>query len=311
MGRTDTRLLRPDRCGPSRPAAYGAFLIALLALPMVGPADEPAPSAKVLRERLLGIYAREAAGYAIYRDATRAEEVTLRKEPVYVWTNPTRERGQDGAVFVWTCRGRPEVVGTFFSFPSKGPRGLDHEFHALSTTVLDVTRPGAKGPDAQTWAPRVPGVTMTPIPGAPAPERLPAPRFAQMRELTRAFSGETRDREGQRWELRLLPQPLYRYESTDPDVLDGALFAFVSSAGTDPEALLLLEARKAPGAGGPTWHYALGRYTDLSLRMRLKGREVLALPLLDGATDPTDRYRVFQDRVIPPVEGEPAKGARE
>ena len=41
-----------------------------------------------------------------------------------------------------------------------------------------------------------------------------------------------------------LPQPLYRYESTDPDVLDGAVFGFVTSAGTDLEALVVIEARK-------------------------------------------------------------------
>ncbi len=41
----------------------------------------------------------------------------------------------------------------------------------------------------------------------------------------------------------MLPKPLYRYESTDPSVLDGALFSFVTSAGADPEALLDLAKR--------------------------------------------------------------------
>ena len=67
-----------------------------------------------------------------------------------------------------------------------------------------------------------------------------------MRSLAREFNGRSLSDQGQAWELRLLPQPLYRYESTDPDVLDGALFTLVSSAGTDPEIILLLEARKTP-----------------------------------------------------------------
>jgi hypothetical protein len=47
-------------------------------------------------------------------------------------------------------------------------------------------------------------------------------------------------------ELRLLSQPLYRYESTLPEVVDGALFTFVT--GTDPELMLVIEARRAfPG----------------------------------------------------------------
>jgi hypothetical protein len=70
-------------------------------------------AARAKRERLLEIYASEAAGYTIYRDASRKDKVELRPEPVYVWTNPVRSGGQDGAVYVWTCRGRAEVLGSF------------------------------------------------------------------------------------------------------------------------------------------------------------------------------------------------------
>ena len=66
------------------------------------------------------------------------------------------------------------------------------------------------------------------------PARSASQRLAQMRALTHDFSASTRDAKGRRWELRLLPQPLYRFKSTDPDVLDGALFAFVTSAGRTP-----------------------------------------------------------------------------
>ena len=65
--------------------------------------------------------------------------------------------------------------------------------------------------------------------------------------IAREFSATTRDAQENRWELRLLSQPIYRYESTDPDVLDGALFAIVTSAGTDPEAILLIETRTPRG----------------------------------------------------------------
>jgi hypothetical protein len=61
-----------------------------------------------------------------------------------------------------------------------------------------------------------------------------------MRGLTRDFSASTEDDEKRSWALRLLPRPLYRYESIDPNILDGALCSFVTSAGTDPDALLIL-----------------------------------------------------------------------
>jgi hypothetical protein len=259
-------------------------------------------SARTKRDRLMEIYLSDAAEYTIYRDASRKERVELRREPVYVWTNPVRTGGQDGAVYVWTCRGRPEVFGSVFSFPATGPRMLYHEFHSLSLSVLDVQRAGRH---AQTWTPLAPGIQIVPIAGAPAPAPSARERLAQMRTLTRDFSASSRDRKDSRWELRLLPQPLFRYESTDPDVLDGALFTFVTSAGTDPEALLLIEARKPSPNDSPIWHYAIARFTDLQLSVRHKGNEVFTVPLIpDNSPDPDlkDRFRGFHDRDIPPVE---------
>ena len=40
------------------------------------------------RHRLLPICTTDAAEYTIHRDASRREKVELRREPVYVWTNP-------------------------------------------------------------------------------------------------------------------------------------------------------------------------------------------------------------------------------
>ena len=73
---------------------------------------------------------------------------------------------------------------------------------------------------------------------------MPTRRLVQTRSLAREFSGHTIDVNKERWELRLLSQPLFRYEKPEGDVIDGALFAFVTSAGTDPEVVLALEARK-------------------------------------------------------------------
>jgi hypothetical protein len=258
--------------------------------------------ARTKHDRLMEIYLSDAAEYTIYRDASRKDRVELRREPVYVWTNPVRTGGQDGAVYVWTCRGRPEVLGSFFSFPATGPRMLYHEFHSLSLSVLDVQRAGRH---AQTWTPLAPGIQIVPIAGAPAPAPSARERLAQMRTLTRDFSASSRDRKDRLWELRLLTQPLYRNESTDPDVLDGALFTYVTSAGTDPEALLLIEACKPSPNDSPIWHYAIARFTDLQLSVRYKGNEVFTVPLIpDNSPDPDlkDRFRGFHDRNIPPVE---------
>ena len=257
-------------------------------------------AARSKREQLMEIYGKDAASYTIYRDASRKERVELEREPVFNWTNVLGAGDEYGAVFVWTCRGRVELVGTIFSFPENGQRKLCHEFHSLSLRTLDVSRSGSSP-----WIPEAPGVELSPIPGAPAPAISAPRRLVQMRALAHDFSASTKDLKERRWELRLLPQPLSRYQSTDTDVLDGAVFAFVTSAGTDPEAILVVEARTPPDGGSTIWQYAVCRFTDLNLWVRHKGKEVFFVPLVpydSPRQDPKQRYHVFLDRWIPPIE---------
>jgi hypothetical protein len=277
----------------------------LAALPLLlaqAPATRDTASPKTRRERTLDYYRSEAKGYTIYRDASRREEAKLSREPVYVWTNSTSSGGQDGAVFVWTCQGRPEAIGTIFVQPPTGRREIIHELHSLSLSVLDVERQGA-----HTWTPEAPGITLTPIPDAPAPADSPRGRLVQMRTLAREFSGYTIDHNHKRWDLRFLSQPLYRYASTDPNVIDGAVLALVSSAGTDPEALLILEARRpAPGAEA-VWQSGYARFTDRRLSIRHHDVEVFSAPPISfntGREDVKHRYRLFSDRVVDPIDGD-------
>jgi hypothetical protein len=279
------------------------LMLLLISVPSQSPGpkgDSAAPATPTKREQLMEIYSKDAAAYTIYRDASRKERVELQREPVFNWTNVLGAGDEYGAVFVWTCRGRVEVVGTVFSFPEAGQRKLCHEFHSLSLSTLDVNRSGSNP-----WIPEAPGIGLAPVPSAPASASSAPRRLIQMRALAHDFSALTKDSKERRWELRLLPQPLARYQSTDPDVLDGGVFAFVTSAGTDPEALLVVEARKPSAGGDPIWHYAIGRFTDLNLWVRHKGKEVFFVPLVpydSPRQDPMQRYHVFFERYIPPIE---------
>ena len=258
------------------------------------------PAARLKRDRLREIYLDDAASYLIHRDPGHEQKVALRREPVYVWTNPVQTSGQDGHVFVWTYGGRPEVIGTVFSTPLVGPRRVIHELHSLSLATLDVDRPGATG-----WKPLAPGIGLKPLNGAPAPARSAPQRLAQLRALGREFAASATDSGGKVWELRLLPQPLYRYESTDPEVLDGALFAMVSSAGTDPELILVIEARKTPGRAEATWQFGAARFSDMGLKLKFRNEPAFEAPPVRWdapVKDPLHRYHLNVDRVISPVE---------
>ena len=171
-------------------------------------------------------------------------------------------------VFVWTCRGRAEVLGMLL-FPSGDrPAQALPRVSSLSLSVLDVSRPAPQHLDA-----RGPGHRADPIDGAPPPPRVLRNDWPRCAALTHEFSASTRDDKERHWELRLLASaalPLREHRSRTS--LDGALFAFVTSAGTDPEALLVLEARKPASDRPAVWHYAVARFTDLNLWVRHKGK---------------------------------------
>lgn len=299
MTHTPVKRLAPHGPGVVRPAL---LLVLLPVLMGQGPGGAPGKSeaGQEKRAKLVEFLTHEAEQFTVYRGAGHAETLELKREPVYVWHNPLRASGQDGAVFLWVRRGRMEVLGNFFTSPSVAPQEVTHEFRSFSLGTLDVSR---AAPYRRQWTPEGPGVTLAEIPGAPAPAGSAVSRLSQMHALAREFTGGTQEQDGRRWELRLLPKPLYRYESTDPEVLDGGLFAFVTGAGTDPEALLVLEARKAPGASGQVWSYDLGRFTDHQIKIRHKGKEILSEPLMLGSTPPTNRYHGYWDRPLDAAKG--------
>jgi hypothetical protein len=285
-----------------------ATVISLLLTVPVQARAATAQPAKPTPEKLLALHTADAASYTFYRDPNRTEKLELRREPIYRWTNPTRVGGQVGEVFIWTFRGRPEVVGSIFSHPhATSERVLCHEFHSLSLATLTVDRDSPNQ-----WIPQAPGVELKPVPGAPEPAASAAQRRVQMRDIAGDFSGRSLSEEGQEWKLRLLPKQLYRYESTDADVIDGALFALVSSAGTDPEILLMLEARKN-GNESPRWYFAAARFSDMSLWLKHKDKEVWSAirgPENTFNFDAKHRFRFYQDRIIPELSGDQPANAR-
>jgi len=229
-------------------ALIGIF--SLVVITQVEPAGaQQSESPDRQQQRWNDFYATQAAKYAIVVDGDRQQSLGLKTEPVLFWSNPVRGGETNGAVFVWTRGGRAEAVGTVFSFLNRSDptqRVIAHSFHSLSERPLSATRDGRPS-----WSIGVPGISPQPVPAARKPAATAPPRLTQMRELARDFTAAT-VLDGVKQELRLLPQPIYRQSTSSDDVLDGALFTFVT--GTDPELMLLIEAREA--SDGLTWQYA-------------------------------------------------------
>jgi hypothetical protein len=249
------------------------------------PSDGHAGNGQMLDEKLTARWKREAAEYRIVLQTKPETAPALRDEPALRWTNPVRET-DDGLVWLWLSRGRPAAVACFYRAKLGGRTIEAHEFHSLATVPLTATRGGRT-----VWATRSPGVTPSAIAGAPSPASSPAERLRQMRALAREFKGWV-DLEQGGTQLRLLSQPLFRYESET----DGALFTFVLT--TDPEVLLIIDER--PGTGGRAWHYAFARMSNHSLVAKHHDRVVWGVPADMDQANPSKPYCSLWD-VGPPI----------
>ncbi len=269
-----------------------ALMAVLLLTAVARAADEPA--SEKIDAKLLALHRGEAKRWEIFVDEERTKKADLVREPVYRWTNASRANGQSGAMFVWTFEGRPVALGGVFSNPEGDRRVIMHEFHALGPLRLF---PLLNDSTLQ-WLPGA-GVPLLPLEGAPPPESTAARRTLQIRELARDFTAHTVDDLSARWQLRLLSRPLYRYEMAGGDLIEGAIFAFVSDAGTDPEVVLVLEA--VNDGKKETWRYRTVRFSISSLFVQYKGKEVWRSlrHVPTGVFDnPDNTYGLIRDRLI-------------
>ncbi len=274
----------------SRSITAAILLILLVGRTVLVPADDP-PPAKLKGEDesaraaiALEMTKAEAVRYRLELDGTDKSPVVLQPDSLLQWTNPVAG-SIHGAVFVWTDRGCPVALASIYRFfaPNKH---LGVELHSLTPTLRSASRDGVR-----LWSPGAAAPERKPIIGASKPADTPAGRLRQLRALASAYSATELTRENLNRDLRLLTQPIYRYASTDPDVIDGGLFAFVQ--GTDPEIILIIEARRT--SSGPEWQFAAARMNSLTLQLNYKGAAVWSAPTIPWgqAQDHTQPYTLF------------------
>lgn len=234
--------------------------------------------------RWMQFYTKEATKYEITLGGDAERKLELRREPVIRWTNPVIGNGSThGACFVWTYDGRAEAFASIFSYiatrsPTQDMRRVAHAFNSFSLGPLVAARSGERF-----WYPEEPGIDPQPIPDAPQPTQSRPLRVVQMRNLARQFRATSSVEDNTR-ELRLIPQPLYRYEGQSTDAPDGGVFCFVT--GTDPELLLLIESRKTPT--GTEWCCAAARHSHCTLRLYHQEKEVWSYVRGGPHTQPRD-----------------------
>jgi len=252
--------------------------------PKSEPNDEEATR---LRTDWSDVIRRTVDEYTLYLDVSPRKPLTLQRRPVLRWENNTRATA-DAFTYLWIADGRPEAVVGLYMW---GQDEIGHAFGSLSRGRLIAERNGKR-----VWYPRRPGVTFTAVPDAPAPADSRIARLREMKMLARRFSSVLVgwDSAPTNEPLRLLPRELYRYETEGPEVLDGAVFAFVQ--GTDPEALLLLEAVQV--ASGHQWQYAPVSRTSAAVYVRYRDKVVWSVPMY-LAVDPLHTFMNVRHKIDP------------
>ena len=216
--------------------------------------QELEPDSNPDRNAVLQMFLKEAQKYELTLLGTRPIRLDLVQQPVMHW---------NGSAFIWVNNGHPEAIGTFWTGRDSrtGKSRWQHAFHSLSEYSI------AANFDGQLiWNPRTNGLQFRAVDGAEVPADKPWQRLAQMRALARQFSvtGIYPRYESSRRTLRLLPQPIFRYESRSDSPQDGAVFVYSADVvATDPDALLVLEARQVDGR--LRWEYAFARFHYIEL----------------------------------------------
>lgn len=235
------------------------------------PDDVESRRAKQLAaERLEAMRERVRAAKAVSADAQFPSKFA--EKPLLRYSDAGR--GYVSAA-VWKLGdiGRPKAILISELIPRLYDRpNISYECISLTETPFSIKS------DDMNWSPKGTHYEFKPIADAPKPAKLPQQRLKQMRDLAARFSGSEIN-EGDRAVLRLLPQPIDRYQPGGDDT-DGAIF--VLAFGTNPELMLFIET------DGSEFQYSAGRMSGAeTIELKLDDTEVwLGPPVKPGVNSP-------------------------
>lgn len=240
-------------------------LLVFLAASAVGQETDP-PGEDEANTRLRREYLLDLARQYSLTTPPREQAFSLTENALLFYSNPTKALGSThGSTFLWLDGARPVAACSFSIRRPNDSVGL--EFSSFFDGPLECHREGQLIWRPTTWNSAPQEVSDGPEPAARAPRRL-----VQMRSLARQFGSRVFDRRsGEPTELRLLPQPIYRYEDKQSGVVDGAIFGYVIS--NDPELLLRLEAIRL-NEDTQVWKGSFARMTSREIKVVREKQEV-------------------------------------
>jgi hypothetical protein len=275
--------------GPTGVAALASAVLAcVLCCGALRAADEPGKDKEdeARRQEQLKNLKRSAAQHTVYPAGDRKRPFKLREDSLLRFSNPLTGC-KDGAYYIWVDRGRPQAIVKVYTYDYEC---YFHEWQSLAESAIVAEREGKS-----VWYPNDPGLTFRELAGAPRPAESAAERLRQMKALAGKFSATYTDNI-KPLELRLLIQPVFRFETgKDQSEPDGAVFAFAN--GTNPMAILLLEARQV--GESRKWHYAFAKTGTGAVAAQYDAKEIFSADKYDNRLDPTQTFFLVRKQPVP------------
>ena len=241
--------------------------------------DEP-DGAKQRRAEVRKVTEQRATNMKVQLAGEHKTSGELVRAPLYNYTDQPR-RIVDATLWGWTIDGRLAGICKI-----ERKFGLDVKtgywqicFGSLSPDLINV-----EWADGYRFSSKKPGIVRQPVGGALRPAENKTARIRQIKEIASRFRSTLVDEgSGQRQEMRLLTQPLYRYDSGEGNLHDGAVFG-ITANGTNPDAILVIEVEKSAD-GQPEFVFGVTGMTQQALIIALDDREVWTKPQVPGPGD--------------------------
>jgi len=222
------------------------------------------------------------------------EPLRLDEKPLQKWTIGSEWHGSH---YIWTCKNRPVLIGCFLVDSMRADRRQVYlELHSLvDERFTPMEFPALKNFQ---WDPLPKKTSTLLIEGLAQANQNERLRRIQMRQIAETFSvtmyEDPKYGSDRTEQLRMLATPVYRYPDGGDGGLQGAIYAFVKTNGTDPDFLLAIENDPKLKENG--WRVRPIRYTSRRLELHRLKSVVWEVPEFDMGSSPvklTDPYMII------------------
>ena len=260
----------------------GAFAVMFVPAVTV-PADDDSPKQA---ESSALMAAREHMSVFTVTSSAKGRDALIDMLPNPLLTYGDAARNNEaGTLWAWGKSGRPVAFLELYRNVGKDQPWV----HALTLTSPELVQ--LKGPTDKKWTPKSSHFVLKDFPDSPEVGDKPTVRLRQMKEISRRFEAhEFWDPNNSRFEMRLLVQPVHRYQDESAKLIDGTVF--VLAHGTNPEVLIQIEAHADQQP--PRWRYSFARLGSAEMHVSFDGKEVWTVPRTPGIVgQPVDPYWLF------------------